>query len=296
MESKIVTINYSPVNISKKTQEMIEKVDEKRKIIQTRRPFEGRMLKQVSSFYKIDTVWASEAIEGNTLTLGETKVLLEDGITVGGKPFKDSLKTAGHGEAYDYMFSLLQNDTLSIQQIFKMHKLLLGKEDSEIAGRYKIKENMITGSMYSTIPIRKLEEEMKKFEEWMHKYEHSMHPVLYAAELHRMLVYIHPFQDGNGRTARLAMNAKLIQNGYLPCPVSPAVKLEYNEALEIGRAGERDAFIYVIAEIEHETQKDFGRYMDIDFKAELEQLHLFENTIQHEMDEDCMEEEYDLEN
>lgn len=264
MESKRIKIDYSPVQISKKTQDMLEKVEQKKNIIQQKRPFEGEILRQVREFYKIDLVWSSEALEGNSLTIGETKVLLEDGITVGGKTLKDVLRTYGHGEAYDYMFSLLHQKTLTIQEICEMHKILLGKERPEIAGIYKPYDNFISGSQYTTIPKEKVFEEMERLGKWMKENENIMHPLIYAAELHRKLVYIHPFQDGNGRAARLAMNTKLIQNQYLPCLISPAIRLDYNNALEAGRRGQRDQFIYVIAEAEHETEKDFGRYMNID--------------------------------
>lgn len=268
MESKIIKIDYSPLSLSKNTHDMIQKVDQKMKIIRCKRPFEGEMLRQIKDFYKIDTVWSSEALEGNSLTIGETKVLLEDGITVAGKPLKDVLRTCGHGEAYDYMFTLLHNKKLTIEEICTMHKILLSKERPDIAGIYKPVDNFISGSQYTTIPKDQVPQEMERLAEWMNENENTMHPLVYAAELHRKLVYIHPFQDGNGRTARLAMNTKLIQNSYLPCSISPVIKLDYNNALEAGRRGERDNFIYVIAEAEHETEKDFGRYMNIDFQKD----------------------------
>lgn len=267
MERKKIKIDLTPIKLSLDTRLMLERVDNKIKVIQQQRPFEGRMLNQVKEFFKIETVWSSEAMEGNSLTLSETKVLLEDGITVSGKPLKDVLRTTGHADAYDFMFSLLNNDNLTIEDIIEMHRLLMQKDDSEIAGKYKEQENFISGSGYTTIPKKEVEYEMERLRKWMEDGKNNLHPLIYATELHRVLVYIHPFQDGNGRTARLAMNTVLIQNGYLPCPISPVVRLEYYESLESGRNGNRDRFAYLIAEIEHETEKDFGRYLDIDFNV-----------------------------
>lgn len=265
MEVKKIMIDYSPFELAGETNALLQEVERKQSIIALRKPYEGIMLRQVQEFYKIETVWSSEAIEGNTLTVGETKVLLEDGITVSGKPLKDVLRTSGHGEAYDYMFSLLGHHTVSIEDICNMHRLLMQKENADIAGYYKTEDNFISGSNYTTIPKEQVEGEIERLLCWMERYEHTLHPLVYAAELHRKLVYIHPFQDGNGRTARLAMNTKLIQNGYLPCSIAPVVKLDYINALEAGRRGERNQFIQFIAEMEHETEKDFGRFMNIDF-------------------------------
>ncbi len=267
MDIKEIVINYSQeIHLSNDVNTLLYEIDRKKHIIQRKRPFEEPYLRQVKEFYKIDNVWASEAVEGNSLTLSETKILLEDGITIAGKPVKDILRTCGHGEAYDYMFSLLENKLLTLDDICYMHKLLMQKEDGKIAGIYKQYENFVSGSSYTTIPSEQVEDEMNELADWMNVCRDKLHPVVYAAELHRKLVYIHPFADGNGRTARLAMNAALIQNGYLPCPIAPVIKLEYNNALEAGRGGRTEDFIRVIAEAEHETLKDFGRYMHIDFK------------------------------
>ena len=261
MDVKEIVIDYSPVELSEDTRNKIYKTERMKQEISRKRPFEGALLKQVKDFYRIDIVWSSEALEGNTLTLDETKVLLEDGITVSGKPLKDALRTYGHGHAYDYMYDLMNENTLTIENIKRMHKLLMEKDNVEIAGKYKTVENFISGSSYTTISCSDLEDEMKRLSNWMEENEKVMNPVEYAAELHRKLVYIHPFEDGNGRTARLAMNTKLIQNGYLPCAVAPIHRLDYNNALEAGRRGEREQFISLIADIEFETQKDFMRYM-----------------------------------
>ena len=270
MDIKEIVIDYSQeIYLSNDLNMLIHKLDTKKHIIQRMRPFEEPYLTQVKEFYKVDNVWASEAVEGNSLTLSETKILLEDGITIAGKPVKDILRICGHGEAYDYMFSLLENKTLTLDDICYMHKLLMQKEDEKIAGIYKAYQNFVSGSSYTTIPSEQVEDEMNKLADWMNACRDNLHPVVYAAELHRKLVYIHPFSDGNGRAARLAMNAVLIQNGYLPCPIAPVIKLEYNNALEAGRGGRTEDFIRVIVEAEHETLKDFGRYMHIDFKKDI---------------------------
>lgn len=233
------------------------------------RPFEGEMSDEIRGFYRISTTWASNALEGNTLTIGETKVLLEDGITVGGKPLKDTLEACGHAEAYDYMFTLLQHKGIRLDDILTLHRLFYQKIDIQSAGQYRNIPVRISGSEIILPPASKIPAEMNKFDTWMRENEHTMHPVVYAAELHRRFVEIHPFKDGNGRTARLLMNVAFIQNGYLPCVISPQLRLEYLQALEAshdvpGRKGQPEKFISFVAEMETETEKDFIRSMGLE--------------------------------
>lgn len=258
---KQVKINYKPYNLSPESILNIKRADLCHTEIISRRPFTGKTLQMIKDFYRIDTTWSSSALEGNSLTISETKLLIEEGITANGKPFKDALEIYGHSEAYDYMFTLIGNKMLSIDDICHFHQLLMYRETGETAGQYKTDENIITGSNYTTIAAIHVPDEMKKLENWMCTNRTKMHPIQFAAEVHRKLVYIHPFPDGNGRTARLAMNCILIQNGYLPCVISPAIKLDYINSLEAGRGGDYNAFLSFIAEAETETQKDFIRSM-----------------------------------
>jgi Uncharacterized conserved protein len=88
------------------------------------RSFEGEMLKQLKDYYRIGLTWSSNALEGNTLTESETKMLLEDGLTVGGKPLRDTFEAIGHAKAYDFMFTLLKNRTITEQDVLTMHRIL----------------------------------------------------------------------------------------------------------------------------------------------------------------------------
>lgn len=258
---KQIVIDYKDYQMDSETQKQLRKADLCNEEIKRHRPFEGELLKQVRDFYKIDTTWSSSALEGNSYTISETKVMLEDGITVAGKPLKHTLEICGHADAYDYMFSLVGNARLTITDICKIHQQLMQKEIGVAAGQYKTDENLITGSDYTTIAVKQVDQEMERLGTWMEKQQGQMHPVQFAAEVHRALVYIHPFSDGNGRTARLAMNAILIQNGYLPCVISPVIRLDYINALEAGRNGNKNEFVRFIAEAETETEKDFIRGM-----------------------------------
>lgn len=276
----------------------IQRADLCKREIEKSRPFEGEMLDEIRSFYRISTTWASNALEGNTLTIGETKILLEEGITVGGKPLRDTLEACGHADAYDYMFSLLHNDGVTVEDILTLHHFFYQKIDIQNAGQYRSIPVRISGSEIILPPASKIPAEMDKLDRWIRENEHTMHPVAYAAELHRRFVEIHPFKDGNGRTARLLMNVAFIQNGYLPCVISPQLRLEYLQALEAahdvpGRKGQPEKFISFVAEMETETEKDFIRSMGLEM-PDFNQAHTKDDFI-HPLDENgelmCSKEE-----
>lgn len=178
-------------------EEHIQRAELCKKEILKYRPFEGEMLDEIQNFYRIATTWASNALEGNTLTIGETKVLLEDGITVGGKPLRDTLEACGHADAYDYMFTLLHHDGITIEDISMLHQLFYQKIDFQNAGQYRKTPVRISGSEVILPPASKVPAEMDKLNRWIRENEHAMHPVAYAAELHRRFVEIHPFKDAH---------------------------------------------------------------------------------------------------
>lgn len=245
--------------------DLLVKSDICKNIIDKERPFEGNLLDQVKNFYRVSTTWSSNALEGNTLSLSETKVLLEDGITVAGKPLKDILEASGHARAYDYMFSLLHKREITLENIQQFHSLFYSGIDTENAGQYRKTMVLISGSNY---PVSKVDEIEKAMEDMIKnindmREKNIMHPIELAAELHRQLVYIHPFIDGNGRTARLAMNTLLIQEGYLPCVITPVVRGDYISSLEIAHK-KPDIFHKFIADQEVETMKDFIRSMELE--------------------------------
>ena len=238
----------------------IERADLCKKEIDSVRPFEGHMLEQVKKFYRISTTWSSNALEGNTLTESETKVILEDGITIGGKTLRETLEASGHAKAYDYMFTLMKKNEITRTDILVLHQLFYDLIDKNKAGVFREEQVFISGSKYPVCVPEQIESEIQKLCKWMYNERGMIHPIEFAAKLHQKFVYIHPFIDGNGRTARLLMNAALIQEGYLPCVISPYIRADYINALE---AGHKDAnvFIEFIAEAEYETEKDFLRML-----------------------------------
>lgn len=241
-----------------------QKIDLNKSAIDRYRPFEGEMLKQTRDYYRVGTTWTSNAIEGNTLTESETKILLEDGLTVGGKPLKYTYEAIGHGKAYDYMFTLIKSDTITTENILMLHKLFYQNIDSDNAGAWRKQPIFVSGSDYVFPLPEELQAKMAELEKWIKTERDNYHPVEFAALLHLKFVTIHPFIDGNGRTARLLTNLALIQKGYLPVIVPPIYKLDYNGYIRLYQnKGNASKFVEFITEQEAETQKEMMRLLQI---------------------------------
>lgn len=247
--------------------EILKKIDLFQSEINALRPFEGEMLGQIQDYYRVGLTWTSNALEGNSLTESETKVLLEDGLTVGGKPLRDVFEAVDHAKAYDFMFSLLKERRMDEQAVLKMHELFYQNIESGYAGQYRDIRVIITGSRYPVAAPEEIPEKMGQLFEWIRKERERYHPVEFAAKLYKRFVFIHPFKDGNGRVARLLMNLALIQEGYLPAIVPPVLRLDYVSLLEREHRDDQ-GFIEFIAEREFEAQKEILRLFQIPFPRE----------------------------
>lgn len=243
---------------------MYEKIDQNKSAIDSRRPFTEHMSKQLREYYKIGLTWASNSIEGNTLTISETKVLLEDGLTVGGKPLKDIFEAVGHGKAYDYMITLVHSDDITENMIQNIHRLFYSLIDENEAGKYRSEEIIVSGTDYVFPAPEEIADRIKDLSFWIKTERNRFHPVEFAALLHLKFVTIHPFIDGNGRTARLLMNLALLQKGYQMAVIPPVCKVDYNSCIRLYQnKGQPDLFVKFISEQVYETQKELMRMLHI---------------------------------
>ena len=239
-----------------------EQVDAAKAALDVVRPFEGEMLDQLKAYFRVGLTWSSNALEGNSLTESETKVLLEDGLTVGGKPLRDTFEALGHAEAFDFMFTLLRNRKISENDALTMHRMFYKGIDDNYAGRYRDRTIIITGSKYPVCKVEHISEEMESLYAWADSERSAMHPVEFAAQLHKRFVFIHPFIDGNGRLSRLLMNTALIQDGYMPAIIPPSLRQEYIGLLERAHIDDQH-FIEFIAERVLESEKSIMRLLHI---------------------------------
>jgi len=241
-----------------------ERVDANKAAIDAIRPFEGEMLRQLREYYRIGLTWTSNAIEGNSLTELETKILLEDGLTVGGKPLRDTFEALGHSLAYDYMFGLLGERRITVEDIKTLHRLFFKSIDEARAGVWRNVSIIVTGTEHKFPVPSELDGLMADLGRWIESERDDMHPVRFAAMLHLKFVTIHPFIDGNGRVARLLMNAALIQDGYMLAVIPPILRQDYMAAIRgYQQKGIEKTFCDFIAERVLESEKEVMRLLHI---------------------------------
>ncbi|MCL1896705.1 MAG: Fic family protein [Clostridiales bacterium] len=250
---------------------LIRRIDNIRGEIEKRRPLTSAEAEQLRAFYRVDLTYTSNALEGNSLTLTETKVLLEDGLTVSGRPIKDCYEAEGHAEAFDHMLAVSSGGDLTITEetICTLHRLFYKRLDEKSAGVYRSGQVIITGTEYVPPAAEEVPALMRRLAGRLNDEKTRMHPVLLAAFVHRRLVDIHPFADGNGRTARLLMNLILVNNGYQIVSIPPVLRAEYIDALKIAQRAKRpssEPFNELILNCEIEAQKAFCRLFHIDMK------------------------------
>ncbi len=229
--------------------------------IRAHRPLDSYEVKQLKEYYRIGLTWSSNALEGNSLTESETKVVLEDGITIGGKPLKDHFEAIGHSEAFDLLYKLADSQDIKEADILGLHRLFYYRIESETAGRYRERNVIITGTDFTPPTPTAVPLAMHEFMGNLPSLR-QLNPVEYAAMLHLNLVTIHPFIDGNGRTARLLMNLALLQAGYPITIIPPIIRGDYISALRDSNKGDNKPFIDFISCCVWESQKDYIRLLE----------------------------------
>lgn len=237
-----------------------DKVDELNKELNSKRPISKETLKSLKESINLEWTYNSNGIEGNTLTLRETQVVLE-GITVGGKSLKEHLEVINHEQAILFLDDLIKDkEPITEWNIKNIHQLVLKEIDDGNAGKYRDENVKIKGATHIPPDYLIVPELMEKliinYEDWK-KY----HPIIRAALLHGELVKIHPFVDGNGRTSRLVMNLSLMNSGYLPVIVKKEKRLEYYNALDKAHTtGDYTDFVKLVNELEIEM---LNKYLEL---------------------------------
>jgi len=237
---------------------LLKEIDKLQAEINKLRPLDKQMLEQQKEYFRIGLTYSSNALEGNSLTETETKIVIEDGITIGGKPLRDHFEAIGHSEAFDFIYTLAKAKSIKEQDIKDLHRLFYFRIDEEMAGQYRTKRAIVTGSKYPLPSPEDLPGLMKKCITRLKRLRKEKHAVEFAALAHKEFVFIHPFVDGNGRVGRLLMNLILIQEGYVITIIPPVVRTDYIRALEKAHTDDKD-FIEFTARMVRETQKDLLR-------------------------------------
>jgi Fic family protein len=215
---------------NKNMDSLLTSIRDKKRELDVLRPLSGGALDALQKYYDIELTYTSNAIEGNTLTHRETAEVIEHGITVGGKPLKDHLEAVDHYGAVQWMRSLASAATpINEATVRQLHGHIVARSRPDIAGIYSQHPRRIAGSA-AVFP------NPAKIPDLMQQLGHDLGTAgtdpQAAFDAHFRLTAIHPFGDGNGRTARLLMNLMLIRGGYPPIAVTPDDRKRYLDALE----------------------------------------------------------------
>lgn len=216
-------------------QDILKIIQKKKEKLDKYKPFSKEFIKNIEEWYKIELTYTSNAIEGNTLTRQETAQIVEKGITVKGKSITEHLEAINHAKAYQYIQELNLGSIKEINQriILDIHALILRNIDTGNAGTYRHIPVRIAGSTVTLPSPLKVPKLMTEFIIWLHQTKGNI--IKIAVDGHFKLVTIHPFIDGNGRTARLLMNLILITAGYPPAIINKEDRKEYIDSIEKGQ-------------------------------------------------------------
>ena len=215
-------------------EQQLKLIEKNKRRIERRRPITRNTLEQIRKYYRILLTHTSTALEGNTLSISETKVILEDGLAIGGHPLREHCEVTGHANAYEYMWSHSMFDHITLKDMEWMIRRFCEAFLPCLPWGYRQDNSCTSGYAYEVTAFENVPAKMAQLAEWMEGERGKLHPVVFAAELHRRFMYIHPFPHSNGPTARLLMNLALLQEGYEIICIPVESREAYMQALEQG--------------------------------------------------------------
>lgn len=236
-------------------------INRKKQLLDSKRPLPAYSVKSLREKLLLEWTYNSNAIEGNTLTIKETKVVLE-GITVGGKTMREHLEVINHRDAIVYVEDIVKtNEPLSEWQIKNLHRLILKGIDDHYAGHYRDQQVYIAGARHTPPEPLLIKEKMEELLYWYEGAAQQLHPVERGAMLHILFVGIHPFIDGNGRTSRLLLNLELMKAGFPPIIIKVENRLAYYNAVD--KAHTTQDYSEFIELIKKEVEETLDLYLSV---------------------------------
>jgi len=257
----IIRIEIERITMHMLKTKIYERILSKKKALDSLRPLPPELVRKLWEQMQIEFTYNSNAIEGNALSLRETQLVIQEGITVRGKSLREHLEARNHPEAIAYIEKLVQKgSTIEEDDILNVHKLLMHGIDDQNAGRYRTGQVRVAGASFMPPSADRVKPMINELLQTLKQNPDELRPIELAAFFHHKLAYTHPFLDGNGRTARLLMNVILVRNGY---PLTVLLKVDrpkYLRALSeadngnlipltnfVARSVERSLDIYLLA-------------------------------------------------
>ena len=245
-----VRYQKKPLDFSSSIQDLLAEADELKDRWGASKPLNKTQLLKMKEFFNVNYTYDSNRIEGSTLTMQETHLVVNEGLTISGKSMQEHLEAVNHYEAIDFIEGLVKDkEHLTERTLNEIHYLILNGIDRRNAGKYRTVPVYISGSSHTPPQPYLIAKQMEDIFEYYQRSKTSVHPIILAADMHEKVVTVHPYIDGNGRTSRLIMNLILLQNGFTIANIKgdDTSRLAYYKALEtVQTTGGLDAFYELI--------------------------------------------------
>lgn len=242
---------------------LTKRIDQKLKILNQLRPLPPVLIQKLRQQFEVEMAYNSNGIEGNSLTLKETFLVINEGITIKGKPLKDHLEAKNHFEALEYLSDLIElgkRQTISEVLIRQLHTLVMQETDKEWAGKYRNANVIISGSDHTPPEAFEVSKKMANLIGWIKENSTKLHPVELTAILHHKIVFIHPFFDGNGRVARIMMNLFLMQKGY---PLAIILKNDRKKYYQVLDQADKGDYIPLVRFVAQTVERSLNIYLEV---------------------------------
>lgn len=224
------------------------RLEQKKTRLDLQRPLSSAITRRLYEDLRIRLTYHSNAIEGNTLSLRETQVVIEEGITIGGHSLREHLEATNHAKAFDVLSRVAESTTpLNMEVIFRLHSLVL-HDIHDTAGQFRQTQVFIRGSEHRPPPAHQVPELMRQWVRWVEGEGLNHPPIVRATIAHHGFEAVHPFEDGNGRTGRLLLNLMLMRDGYPPALVLREWAFRYYQALEAAHFGQYTQLVNLIGQ------------------------------------------------
>ncbi len=226
-------------------EKQLQRLYQKKVALDKMRPIPSYAVQSIKDSLALEWTYNSNSIEGNTLTLQETKMVIEEGFTIKGKSLREHFEAVNHQDAIAFVEGLVNKKyVLTDTDILKIHALVLQKIEKDFAGRYRNSGVRITGANFVPPNALKIDALMTELVQWVN--DSDIDTVIKATIFHHRFVWIHPFFDGNGRTARLLYNLLLMKDGFPPAIILKNDRKKYYDALNLSNNGDYSKLLLLV--------------------------------------------------
>ncbi len=254
-------MNHIDITFLEKINLLLTRIKHKKLILDHARPLPSSALVRIKQDLALEWTYHSNGIEGNSLTLVETRVVLEDGMTIGGKSLKEHFEAINHAEAISYLEELIHpNYELQMIDLLKIHEFILNHIDKEFAGRFRNGIVRIVGANFSPPNPNHISHMLHELIVYSNTNPQELDPIILSVIFHHRFVWIHPFFNGNGRIGRLALNLLLMKYGYPPAIILKNDRKKYYSALDQANKGDYEKLTLIILQA---LERSLNMYINI---------------------------------